>query len=372
MPQPQRKRRRRWPIVLAVLAILLGAGWIAAWNYAAGKVETTIAGWKEREARVGRIHNCVSQSIGGFPFRIEVRCEGAGAELRSNQPPVEVKAKNILVSAQIWRPTVLVSEFGGPLTVGEPGKAATVAANWRHAQSEVHGLPTAPERVVIALDQPVVDDTAQRKRLFQATRLDLEGRMLSGSARDNPVIEAVLKLIAASTPSAHPAAALPIDADITVVLTGLKDFSPKSWPDRFREIQQANGRIDITKARLRQGESLAVASGTLRLSPRGRLDGELRVTVANLEKLLPALGLGGAAPPPQAPGNQVGTALDRVSPGLGNVARRSAAPMLTMGLALLGQPTELEGQRAYVLPLRFNDGMISLGPLRLGETPPLY
>ena len=370
-PRKRTTRRRRWPIVVAILAILIGAGWIAAWNYAAGKVETTIAGWKEREARVGRSYTCASQSISGFPFRIEVRCEGAGADLKSHQPPVALKAKDMVVSAQIWRPTVLVTEFTGPLTVGEPGQAPTVAANWRHAQSEVHGLPTAPERVVIAVEQPAVDDTAQRKRLFQATRLDLEGRMLSGSARANPVIEVVLKLIAASAPSAHPAAALPIDADITTVLIGLKDFSPKPWPARLREIQQANGRIDITKARLQQGDSIAVASGTLRLTPRGRLDGELRVTVANLDKLLPALGLG-ATPPPQAPGNQVGAALDKVSPGLGNLARRNAAPALAMGLAFLGQPVELEGQRAYALPLRFNDGVVSLGPLKLGETPPLF
>ena len=33
----------------------------------------------------------------------------------------------------------------------------------------------------------------------------------------------------------------------------------------------------------------------------------------------------------------------------------------------MGQPTELEGQRAVMLPLRFNDGMVSLGPLPLGS-----
>ena len=370
MPKRQRIRRRRWPIVLAVLAVVAGIGWAVAWNFAAGKVETTIAGWKAREARVGRIYTCASQSIGGFPFRIEVRCDNAGAEIKSSQPPVALKTKDILISAQIWQPTVLLSEFTGPLTVGPPGQATTIAANWQHAQSEVHGLPTSPERVVIGVVQPTVDDTIQRKRLFQATRLDLDGHLLGGSARNNPVIEIVFKLISASAPSVHPAAALPTDADITVVLTGLKDFSPKPWPARFREIQQAGGRIDITHARIKQGESIAVMSGVLRLSPRGRLDGELRVTVANLEKLLPALGLDGGTQP-QTP-NKIGTALDRVAPGLGNLARRNAAPALATGLALLGQPTELEGQRAYTLPLRFNDGVVTLGPFKIGETPPLY
>ena len=187
--------------------------------YAAGKVESTIAGWKEREARVGRTYTCASQSISGFPFRIEVRCDGANVDLKSHQPPVALKAKDILVSAQIWRPTVLVSEFTGPLTVGEPGQAPTVAANWRHAQSEVHGLPTAPERVVIAVEQPTVDDTAQRKRLFQATRLDLDGRIISGlgarQSGDRGGSQADRGLGAVGAP----AAALPINADVTAVLT---------------------------------------------------------------------------------------------------------------------------------------------------------
>jgi hypothetical protein len=231
-------------------------------------------------------------------------------------------------------------------------------------------LPAAPERVVIGIDQPVIDDIAQHRRVFQATRIDLDGHMVGGSARDNPVIEVVLKLISASAPSLHPAAALPTDADITAVLTGLKDFSPKPWPARFRELQQANGRIDITRARIQQGESIAVTSGVLRLSPNGRLDGELSVTVANLDKLLPMLGLDKGAQPQAS--NQIGAALDRLAPGLGNIARRNAAPALAMGLAFLGRPTELEGKPAYTLPLRFNDGVVTLGPFRLGETPPLF
>ena len=38
----------------------------------------------------------------------------------------------------------------------------------------------------------------------------------------------------------------------------------------------------------------------------------------------------------------------------------------------MGQPTELEGQRAVALPLRFNDGVVSLGPIKLGQVDPLF
>ena len=372
MPRrPRSARRRRWPIVLAVLLVALAAGWTFVWYQAAGKVEATINGWQEREAKVGRVYRCASQSVGGFPFGIEVHCDGVNAELKSNELALAISARNILLTAEIFEPTVLRGEFTGPLTVGELGQPAKWAASWRAARSEMHGLPLAPERAIVAVDQPVVDDVVQRKRLFQATRLTVDGRIADGSAQANPVLEVMLKVLAASAPGLHPAAGLPVDADITARLTGLKNFAPKPWPARLREIQEAGGHIEIIRARLQQGETIAVANGVLRLTPGGHLDGELRVTVANLERLLPALGLD-KSPQAQAQMNQIGTALDRLAPGLGNVARRNAAPALVLGLTVIGQPTELEGQRAYLLPLRFSDGLVTLGPLPLGQTPPLF
>jgi len=44
-------------------------------------------------------------------------------------------------------------------------------------------------------------------------------------------------------------------------------------------------------------------------------------------------------------------------PGLGNVARKNAAPMIAASVNLMGQPTELEGKRAVMLPLRFDDAV---------------
>ena len=108
---------------------------------------------------------------------------------------------------------MLTTEFASPLTIAEPGQPVTIQANWR-AQTKVHGLPTSPESVSIAVQQPVVDRAAG-ENLFKADRLDLDGRLVSGTVQANPVIEMVLKLAAASAPSWHPAAATPVDADVT-------------------------------------------------------------------------------------------------------------------------------------------------------------
>jgi hypothetical protein len=209
---------------------------------------------------------------------------------------------------------------------------------------------------------------------FKAQRLAVDGRLFSGSVQDHPVIEAVLKLVAAEAPIWHPAATKPSDAEVTAVLRGLEDFSPKPWPERLRQLQAAGGRIEIKRARLQQGETIAIADGTLGLTRAGRLDGELHLVVANLEKLLPALGLDRMLAQDRAPPqiNSAFSALDRIIPGLGKVARQTAGPALGAALNLMGQPAELEGQRAVKLPLRFNDGAVSLGPLLIGNTPPLF
>jgi hypothetical protein len=367
-------RRRRWPLVLIALLVVLGGLWAGVWHYGAGVAERTIDGWKAREAKAGRTYTCATQSIGGFPFGIEVRCTDAGAELRSNQPPLALKAKDMLVLARVWQPTVLTTEFTGPLTVAEPGQPPFVTVTWHYAQTQLHGLPVAPESASIRLDQPVVDRAGEGGNVFKADRADLNGRMVSGTVQDNPVIEVVLKLLAASAPAWHPAAAIPLDADITAVLKGMKDFAPKPWPQRLRELQAASGRIEIVKARVQQRDTIAVASGALGLSPAGRLDGQLRVVVANLDKFLPALGLDQMMAQERASpqlNNALG-ALDRIMPGLGNVARQNAGPAIMASINIMGQPTELEGQRAVALPLRFDDGLVSLGPLKIGMTPALF
>ncbi|HEY5167632.1 MAG TPA: DUF2125 domain-containing protein [Pseudolabrys sp.] len=366
------QRTRRYISLLILIAALFG-GWSWLWHYAAGKAEATIDGWRAREAKSGRIYDCGSQAIGGYPFRIEVNCDRASALFRSNQPPVEIKTTGILIAAQIYQPTLLIGEFHGPLTIADPGQAPSIVANWKLAQSSVRGTPAAPERVSLVFDRPVVDRMSggTQQNLLRAKRVEIHGRMAEGSAANRPVIEIVLRLDHASAPDFHPAAAEPIDADITAVLRGLTDFSAKPWPVRFREMQAADGRIDVTQARVQQGETIAVGSGSISLNPSGRLEGQLRVTVAGLEPFLNSIGAQQMVQSSPTVDKLAG-ALDRLAPGLGNVARQQAGANISLGVNLLGEQTTLEGKRAVTLPLRFNDGSVFLGPIPIGNAPALF
>ena len=368
-----RLRKRRYIGTLILFLALVG-GWSYLWYYATGKAEVAIDGWRAREAKAGRIYTCGSQSIGGYPFRIEVTCDQAAAVFRSNQPPVEIKTSSILVAAQLYQPTLLISDFYGPLTIADLGHAPNIIVNWKLAQSSVRGTPSAPERISLVFDQPVVEriNGNNRQSVLKAQHIEVHGRLAGGSVTNNPIIETVLRLRAAAAPELHPAAAMPIDADITTLLRGLNDFSPKPWSARFRELQAVDGRVDITQARVQQGDTIAVGDGTLSLNTSGRLQGQLRVTVANIEPFLAAVGT------PQVVQNspdmdRLSGALDRLLPGLGNVARQQATSSnLSLGINLLGEQTTLEGKRAVTLPLRFDDGSVFLGPIWIGNTPAMF
>ena len=126
-------------LILVVLLILLAVGCSGLWYFAVGKAQEAIDGWRAREAKSGRVYTCGSQSIGGYPFRIEVNCQRAAVLFRGSKPPIEIKSTGVLVAAQIYQPTLLISEFHGPLTIADPGKPPDFVLNWKLAQSSVRG-----------------------------------------------------------------------------------------------------------------------------------------------------------------------------------------------------------------------------------------
>jgi hypothetical protein len=389
------RRRPLWRLFfMPVLFLIAAAAWSAFWFYSASKVDETADAWRAREARSGRIYDCASRSVAGYPFRLEVRCDGASVALVSQtagqaatQTPITAKLGEILVVSQIYDPKLLIAEFTAPATIAGPGQPSMIA-NWSKARSSVAGLPGVPQRVSLVFDDPSLDrtDVSPQMPLARAKHIELHGRLVDGSAVDHPNIETVLRIEQGSIQEVHPLLAEPFDAEVRTILTGLKDFSPKPWPQRFREIQAAGGHVEIVQSRVQQGELIAVASGSLGLNAEGRLDGELQMTVAGLDKVIAALGIEKILDEgvPQAtldrvaPGvktadvNNLLGALDRAIPGLGKVVKQNANVAAAAGINALGKDAMLEGKKARAFPLRFVDGAMFLGPLKVAQTPPLF
>ena len=376
------RRRRLWLFVAPVaIVIVLAVGLTWGWYLAASIADRALSGWVDREAKLGRVYACGSQSIGGFPFRIVTRCEKAAATFTSNHPPFDVTATDVTFSAALYRPTFLHGEITGPVTLADPGKPPIFVVNWSRAQLDLVGLPSDPEGISVSLTKPRLDRVAGpgSGMIFQADEADVDGRIVQGSARSHPVIEATGHFTAALAPSFHPLLAAPLQGDIDAVLRGFKDFSPKPWPVLFREMQASGGGIDIKSFRIERSDAIVVGAGTLTVNEHGRLDGVLNVAVAGLENIVPLLGVdqligqgidrltGGGGSSAQGL-----NALDRLMPGLSGVVRDQTNANLIDNIKKMGQPTEIDKKPAIALPLRVADGVIYLGIIPVGVVPALF
>jgi hypothetical protein len=389
---PAPRRRPLWRLFIApVLLVIAAIAWSAFWFYAASQVDVQAEAWRAREAKSGRVYDCARRSVAGYPFRLEIRCDDASVSLVAQtagaQAPITAKLGEILVIAQVYDPKRVIAEFTAPATISDRGSGG-FAVNWSKGRSSVVGLPAVPERVSIVFDDPAIDrlNGATQAPLAAAKHIELHGRLADGSASDHPVIEAVLQIAQGSIRELHPLLAEPFNVDVRMLLSGLNDLSPKPWPERFRELQARGGHVEIVQSRIQQGELIAVAAGTLGLSANGRIDGELQMTVAGIEKVIPALGIEKMLEEgvPQetldrvAPGvktqdlNNLFGALDRAIPGLGKAVKQNANVGIAAGISSLGTEAVLEGRKARAFPLRFVDGVVYFGPLRVAQIPPLF
>jgi hypothetical protein len=363
--------RTRWVVVPFLVFLVLAAVWTGIWFYASSKAQATLAQWREQEARLGRTYTCGSQSTGGYPFRLEVRCDDAAVEMRAFQPTLVIASKSLLVVAQVYDPTLLIGEITGPMTVSEAGAPEALVASWRLAQISVRGRPNAPERVSMAADDVRIDRGREGGTpLAAAAHLELHGRADAASTSDTPAADLVVRLSGATAPGAGALAAQPLEAEVMAVLRGLKSFAPRPLPVALRELQAAGGRLEVSSARLQQGETIVQGNGSFGLSGSGRLDGTMSVSIAGFDKVIVAFrNLPQTAPAPSAPNRSALSAFDRLAPALGGGGRNEIAAGL---LGLLGERTVLEGKQAVTMQLRLTDGAAYLGPIPLGQIPPLY
>jgi hypothetical protein len=387
-----RRRSRFGLYFVPVLVLIAAVAWSGFWFYAASQVGVQADAWRAQEAKAGRDYDCGNRSVAGYPFRLEIRCEDPSVMLVSQtaspQTSFVARLAEILVVAQIYDPKLVIAEFKAPATLAEHGSPPSWSINWSNGRSSVVGLPAVPQRASLVFDDLAIDRIggATPAPVARAAHVELHGRQVDGPTPDSPAIETVLQIAGGTLQDVHPLLTQPFNADIHARLNGLKDFSPKPWPQRFREIQAAGGSIEIMQSRIEQGDLLSVAAGTLRLNANGRIDGELQMTVAGLERVIPALGIDKMLEDgvPQATLDRVAPgvkskdisnlfgALDRAIPGLGKAIKQNANAGLTAGINSLGTDAMLEGKKARSFPLRFADGAVLLGPLKVGQIPPLF
>ena len=159
--------------------------------------------WRAQEAKSGRVYDCANRSVSGFPFRLEVRCDGATVTLVSQtagasaQAPITAKLGEILVVAQVYDPKSRDRGIHGARNGLRPsGASLDDVVNWRtrpqqrvrtagRAAARLHRVRRCRDRSRRRIDA----DAAGARQAHRTAR-----PLAEGSAADHPVIESVLEI----------------------------------------------------------------------------------------------------------------------------------------------------------------------------------
>jgi hypothetical protein len=115
-----------------------------------------------------------------------------------------------------------------------------------------------------------------------------------------------------------------------------------------------------------------VGAGTLSLNAEGKLDGVVRVAVVGIEHIVPLLGIDRMIGQGIDQWSGGSNTLDRLVPGLSKTIAQTANATVIENLKKMGEQTTIDNRPAILLPLRFVNGTVYLGMLRIGDMPAVF
>src|SRR5262249_45981713 len=134
--------------------------------------------------------SCASKAIGGYPFRIEVRCAAPQATLLAEQ--VDAKAAELRVVANVFGSGGITAELTGPIAITEAG--ADYVANCSLARTNIRTSASRLDEISIVMDGFRLDRITERssERMFDSARAAVDLRIAAKSdSPDNGVVLAL-------------------------------------------------------------------------------------------------------------------------------------------------------------------------------------
>ncbi|MFG1373470.1 DUF2125 domain-containing protein [Xanthobacter oligotrophicus] len=345
-------RRKPWLVIVPVtLVVILAVIWSGLWFYAADRAQREIDAWIGREARLGRIWGCADRSLGGFPFRFELRCQSPTLETRGGDA-MRFTAVSAHAVAQVWAPSHIVAEFAGPARVEDLNTGSAYGANWSLLQmSGVGDLSGRPQRFSLQahdmrIEQPGAAG-APPSPLATARLFEFHARLAPGADGKPDGVDyasgmrggesAVLNALGVTGP---------VDMTLQGTVTASADLRPMPVVQRLKAWAAAGGTATLERFAVTSPKLAVTSTGAVSLDQQGRLNGKLDLGFAGLNDLVKGLDRAGVVP-------------REVSPIVG-------------ALAMVGKQGEVEGRKGTTFALSFEAGTLKLAGFPVGIVPSLF
>ena len=346
-------RKIKWlAIGIAVVIALYTGGWFFLASQVNRGVQTAI---QQAEAN-GTAITCADQDVGGYPFRLGVRCDRTVIETPDG---ARVQAGAFRSAAQVYEPRRIISELDGPATIETPG--VTASAEWDIARASTRLSDRGLEIGTLTLDN-------LRFETFPPSAATITGeldRAVASVRANGPDLDAAIAIdaldIAPVDGRDPPPIALDIDATVSDAASALQGGQPLESL-RGRTVTLRNGGLALS------GGGRIETSGTIAVDADGLASGEIEIglsdataTVAALSSLFPeARGL------IQTVGGVFGA-----SGGGGNVLSNVLSGGATQTDADAAPEANDETDALRTITLSVRDGQIRAGFIPLGNVPPL-
>jgi hypothetical protein len=349
VPAPRRSSRR-----VFVPTILLGVvvvAWSGFWWYASNRVDTELSRFMTKQAELGRQITCDERNVAGYPFRIEVHCTNPKVEGTRAGKAFSANLGEINAVAQVYQPNKVLLEAKGPMVlVDKDGDGTTVTSNWTSAEASASIWTSGPQNadVVIKGLTTTVDRGGQTVNMLDGANVEMHVRIAEGpnAAPGAYDLAADVDAKGVAPVDMFLGSAAPLSATFRGTITKI-DLHPMPMEDRLRDWAENGGSLLITQVQLNRGPSSVKANGTVGLETDGHPSGDLTVALSGVNELADTLKQSGRVP-------------------------GSITSMLGVGLSMLGKPTNIDGKAAVEVPVRINNGKVSVGAFPAGKVPRLF
>lgn len=344
-----RRQGRFWLYAPFVLLALLAAGWSGIWGFARSKVDQELDAGIAREARAGRNWTCRDRSVGGYPFRIEVRCASLALTSSRWGDEVKVDAGPAVAVAQVWTPGHIILQMTGPMLASLP-QGRKAALDWKDLGASLHLSGLAFERFSLVMGEPMLTVTEPGQEAAETWR----AAAAEAHLRPNPQrfsSEGTVDLAVNAKGGVLPALEALLgngqlaDLDLQASLSRAPSFRRGFNPDALEAWRTAGGGLEVTKLALTKGPTRLEAAGLVGLDETHRPAGRVSVAVAGVDRI-------------------AGIKVGGLTAGLGAL----------LGGRSDGGQSNVAAGLSPLPPLVLREGRVFLGPLRLPLQPlqPLY
>lgn len=388
-PAP-RRRSRFWLYAPYAALLVLALVWSVGWVFVRARAVSEIDGFFAREAVAGRTWDCPGRSVGGYPFRIEVRCDALGL----TRSDLSLALGPVVAVAQIYQPGHVIVEAKGPLRLKEGG--TTLAADWRLFEASFHAALSGFQRLSLVVESPkgtvegvllgrAAPDSAPPEAApapgappaspppgtspvpitFAADHFEAHARPTPGRFEADGAVDLSARLARAALPVLDPllGGSEPADLALDATVNRARGFGPRPLPVELERWRAEGGSLDVTRLSLAKGPRRVQARGTLALDAVHRISGEASLRALGVEQIVGAImGQQLGAERGALIGNLVGQLLGGLArPRNGGAPADPPAAGDEAGLKPLP-------------PLRLADGRVFLGPLAIPNVRlvPLY